>query len=82
MPHNDDYLSRRHERREAAQKKREAEAKRIKRTLLAAVLALAVCGVAFYNLTKDILPEKTIKLTVEHAPEITDESRKITITYP
>ncbi len=31
---------------------------------------------------EDILPEKTIKLTVEHAPEITDESRKITITYP
>ena len=27
MPQHDDYLSRRHERREAAQKKREAEAK-------------------------------------------------------
>ena len=50
MPRNDDYLNKRHERREAAQKKREAEARRIKRTLLAAVLALAVCGVAFYNL--------------------------------
>lgn len=31
---------------------------------------------------EDILPAKTIKLTVEHAPEVTDESRKITITYP
>ena len=61
MPQHDDYLSRRHERREAAQKKREAEAKRIKRTLLAAVLALAVCGVAFYNLTKDVLPDKAEK---------------------
>ena len=58
MPRNDDYLSRRHERREAARKKREAESKRIKRTLFAAVLALAVCGVAFYNLTRDVLPEK------------------------
>ena len=58
MPQKDDYLGRRHERREAARKKREAEAKRVKRTLLAAVLALAVCGVAFYNLTKDVLPGK------------------------
>ena len=58
MPQNDDYLSRRHERREAAQKKREAEAKRIKRTLLAAVLTLAVCGVAFYNLLSG--PDKPV----------------------
>ena len=61
MPQHDDYLSRRHERREAARKKREAESKRIRRTLLAAVLALAVCGVAFYNLTKDVRPEKPEK---------------------
>ena len=58
MPQNDDYLSRRHERREAARKKQEAEAKRVKRTLLAAVLALALCGVAFYNLTKDVVKQK------------------------
>ena len=61
MPHSDDYLNHRHERREAARKKREAESRRIRRTLLAAVLALAVCGVAFYNLTKDVLPEKPEK---------------------
>lgn len=71
MPQNDDYLSRRHERREAARKKREAEARRIKRTLLAAVLALAVCGVAFYNLTKDVLPEKPEKQETEVAQEAT-----------
>ena len=61
MPHNDDYLSRRHERREAARKKREAESRRIRRTLFAAVLAIALCGVAFYRLTKDVLPEKPEK---------------------
>ena len=65
MPQNEDYLSRRQERREAARQKREAEAKRIKRTLFAAVLALAVCGVAFYNLTKDVLPEKPEKEQVQ-----------------
>ena len=77
MPQNEDYLSRRQERREAARKKREAEAKRIKRTLFAAVLALAVCGVAFYNLTKDVLPEKEEKKqdqTVETTePEVEEE---------
>ena len=61
MPQNDDHLSRRHERREAARKKREAEAKRIKRTLFAAVLALVLCGIAFHNLTKDLVKEKPEK---------------------
>ena len=58
MPQNDDYLNRRHERREAARKKREAEARRVRRTLFAAFMALILCGVAFYNLTKGIRPEK------------------------
>ena len=61
MPQNEDHLSRRHERREAAQKKREAENRRIRRTLLAAVLALILCGVAFRNLTKDLVKEKPVK---------------------
>ena len=83
MPQNDDYLSRRQERREAARKKREAEAKRVKRTLFAAVLALAVCGVAFYNLTKDVRPEKTGKpekeqVQVQEATEAPTEAPKAT----
>ena len=78
MPQNDDYLSRRHERREAARKKREAESRRIKRTLLAAVLALAVCGVAFYNLTKDVLPEKEEKQQVQETTEAPTEEAKPT----
>ena len=61
MPQNEDHLSRRHERREAARKKREAENRRIRRTLLAAVLALILCGVAFRNLTKDLVKEKPVK---------------------
>ena len=74
MPQNDDYLSRRHERREAARKKREAEARRVKRTLFAAVLALALCGVAFYNLTKDVVkanPDKPQAQSQEQVPETT-----------
>lgn len=78
MPQHDDYLSRRHERREAARKKREAEARRIRRTLFAAVLALAVCGVAFYNLTKDVLPEKAEKEQVPGATEARVEASRPT----
>ena len=61
MAQNGDHLDKRHERREAARKKREAESRRVKRTLLAAVLALILCGVAFRNLTKDLVPEKPAK---------------------
>ena len=61
MPQKDNYLDKRHERREAARKKREAESKRIRRTLFAAVIALALCGVAFRNLTKDLVPAKPEK---------------------
>ena len=61
MPQNNDHLDRRHERREAARKKREAESRRIKRTLFAAVIALILCGVAFRNLTKDLVKEKPEK---------------------
>ena len=61
MPQNNDHLDRRHERREAARKKREAESRRIKRTLFAAVIAMVLVGVAFRNLTKDLVKEKPEK---------------------
>ena len=78
MSHNEDYLNRRHERREAARKKREAEAKRVRRTLFAAVLALAVCGVAFYNLTKDVLPAKPEKDKTQVQEAATEAPEEVT----
>ena len=48
--------------REAARKKREAEARRVRRKILLAILAVAVCGKVIYNLTeevKSVLPEET-----------------------
>ena len=80
MPQNDDYLNRRHERREEARKKREAEARRVRRTLFAAFLALIVCGVAFYNLTKDIRPEKPeeVQAAVIEATEAVPEKTRPT----
>ena len=58
MPQNNDHLDKRHERRQAAQKKRQEESRRIRRTLFAALIALVLCGVAFRNLTKDLVKEK------------------------
>ena len=80
MPQNDDYLGRRHERREAARKRREAEARRIRRTLFAAFLALILCGVAFYNLTKGIRPEKTedVQAVATEATEAVPEKTRPT----
>ena len=77
MPRNDDYLDKRHERREEARKKREAESRRIRRTLLAALLALALCGVAFRNLTKDLVKEKpeSQSQTVEATQAPTEEPK-------
>lgn len=80
MPQNDDYLGRRHERREAARNRREAEARRVRRTLFAAFLALILCGVAFYNLTKGIRPEKTedVQAVATEATEAVPEKTRPT----
>ncbi len=82
MPQNDDYLSRRHERREAARKKREAESRRVKRTLFAAVLALALCGVAFYNLTKDVVKEQPEKAQSQSQTAQTPETTEAPTEEP
>ena len=75
MPDRDEEMNRRREKREAAQKKREAEAKRMKRNLFVALVALLLCGVAIYNLTKDVRSglgngEEQVQETTE-APEET-----------
>ena len=52
MPHNDDQLKRRQDKREAQRKKREAEARRLKRTAFVAIVALIACGFGIYKLTQ------------------------------
>ena len=83
MPQNNDHLDKRHERREAARKKREAESRRIRRTLFAAVVALILCGVAFRNLTKDLVKEKPVdsagnKTQAVEATQAPEEETKAT----
>ena len=52
MPLHDDEMNKRREKREAQRKKQQAEAKRMKRSLFLAVVALVLCGAAIFNLTK------------------------------
>lgn len=53
MPQHDDAMDKRREKRAAAQKKREAEARRMKRTLFVAAIALILCGVVIFNLVRN-----------------------------
>ena len=51
MPHNDDQLKRRQEKREAQRKKQQAEARRLKLTALIAIVVLIASGFGIYKLT-------------------------------
>ncbi len=53
MPRYEHDEEKRRQKREAAERKRREESRRIRRSLFAALLILAVCGVAIYNLTQE-----------------------------
>ena len=81
MPRYEHDEEKRRARREAARKKREAEARRVRRNLFLALLALIVCGVVIYNLTqevKSVLPESQTQVQeTEAAEETTRATRPI-----
>lgn len=54
MPRYEHDEQKRRAKREAAERKRREEAKRVRRNLFLALLALILCGVAIYNLTQDV----------------------------
>ena len=53
MPLHDDEMNKRHEKREAQRKRQQAEAKRMKRTLILAAVVLVLCGVGIFRLTRN-----------------------------
>ena len=58
MPLHDDEMNKRREKREAQRKKQQAEAKRLRLTLVLAALVLFASGYGIFHLTRDKLPEK------------------------
>ena len=57
MPRYEYDEEKRRQKREAAKKKREAENRRMKRNLLLAVIALALCGMVILRLTREVRTE-------------------------
>ena len=53
MPHHDEELNKRREKREALRKKREAEARKMRLALIAAVLVLVLCGVGIFSIARN-----------------------------
>ena len=77
MPLHDDEMNRRREKREAQQKKRQAEAKRMKRTLFLAVLVLIGCGFGIYKLTQKP-PAEVGEAMVQETEAVKETSRPTT----
>lgn len=69
MPRYEHDEQKRRAKREAAERKRREEAKRIRRNLFVALLALILCGVAIYNLTQDVKNDLGITAPASQAAE-------------
>lgn len=85
MPRYEYDEEKRRANREAARKKREAEARRVRRKILLALLAVAVCGMVIWNLTeevKSVLPEETkpVQQVQKEEPKPTRPIEKSPIT--
>ena len=53
MPQHDDELNKRREKREALRKKREAEQRRLKLTLILAAVILVLCGIGIHSIARN-----------------------------
>ena len=77
MPRYEHDEEKRRAKREAAEQKRREEAKRIRRNLFVALIALVLCGVAIRNLTREVkadLASGTV-LSEEETVETTSETK-------
>ncbi len=79
MPRYEHDEDKRRARREAARKKREAEQRRLRRRLLLVVLVLGLCGVAIYNMTREVreaLSQGQAQVQQTEAPEETTRATR------
>ena len=75
MPQNEEQHRKRQEKREAQRKKQQAEARRLRRTGILAILVLILCGFGIYHLTKN--PPEQIAM-----PEQAEETEATRATRP
>ena len=79
MPRYEHDEEKRRAKREAARKKREAEARRMRNRLILAFIALALCGVAIYNLTTEVREDLGLdQVQVEETKAAVKETTKPT----
>ena len=77
MPHHDEEMNKRREKREALRKKREAEARKMKLALFAAVIVLVLCGVGIFLIARSagIQPGSSLSAQQEDTPRQTEAAK-------
>lgn len=79
MPNHDEELNNRREKREALRKKREAEARRMRVALIAAVLVLIGCGVGIFTIARSAGVQPSVQ---KEEPHQTQATRPTETTVP
>ena len=69
MPHQDEEMNKRREKREALRKQREMEARKMKLALFAAVLVLVLCGVGIFFIAKSAGVRPEISVSTQETRE-------------
>ena len=77
MPRYEHDDEKRRAKREAAERRRREEARRIRRNLFVALIALIMCGVAIYNLTQEVKADLSdgTEQSLEETQTVTEETR-------
>ena len=82
MPHHDEELNKRREKREALRKQRELEARKLRLALIAAALVLIACGVGIFMIARSAGVETSVSARPEETQRQTEATRATETTAP
>ena len=82
MPHHDEELNKRREKREALRKQRELEARKLRLALIAAALVLIACGVGIFMIARSAGVEANVSARPEETHRQTEATRATETTAP
>ena len=82
MPHHDEELNRRREKRETLRKQRELEARKLRLALIAAALVLIACGVGIFMIARSAGVETSVSARPEETQRQTEATRATETTAP